>query len=92
MFVSYTSDTYGDGTSTCYREAAAHGFDVIKPNGTGKNGTFIAEITNPLAPDDAVVHRHPAGLAQPDRAPERQLPLQLELGPDDVVPAGDRDP
>jgi hypothetical protein len=49
-YVAYTSDTYGDGTSKCYRDAKALGFDVLKPNGTGKNGTFIAEITNPLAP------------------------------------------
>ena len=45
-FVSYTSDTYGDGTSPCYQEAAALGFEVLKSNGTGKNGTFIAEITD----------------------------------------------
>jgi hypothetical protein len=50
LFASYASDTYGDGTSTCYREAEALGFDVKKSNGQGKNGTFIAEITNPLAP------------------------------------------
>ena len=49
-FVAYASDTFGDGTSTCYQEAAALGFDVRKPNGTGKNGTFIAEITDPLHP------------------------------------------
>ena len=49
-FVTYTSDTYGDGTSTCYREAAALGFDVLKDNGTGKNGTFIADVTDPLNP------------------------------------------
>jgi hypothetical protein len=49
-FATYTSDTYGDGTSTCYREAQALGFDVLKPNGTGKNGTFIVELTNPLEP------------------------------------------
>jgi hypothetical protein len=49
-FVAYASDTFGDGTSTCYREAAALGFDVLKPDGTGKNGTFIAEITDPLHP------------------------------------------
>jgi hypothetical protein len=49
-FVSYASDTFGDGTSTCYREAAALGFDVLKPNGQGKNGSFIAEITDPLHP------------------------------------------
>ena len=50
VFAGYASDTWGDGTSTCYREAAALGFDVLKPDGTGKNGTFIVEITNPLAP------------------------------------------
>ena len=50
IFAGYASDTHGDGTSTCYREAEALGFDVKKPNGQGKNGTFIAEITNPLAP------------------------------------------
>src|SRR5918992_796625 len=49
-FITYTSDTFGDGTSTCYREAQALGFDVLKANGTGKNGTFIAEITDPLNP------------------------------------------
>jgi hypothetical protein len=50
IFAGYTSDTYGDGTSTCYREAEALGFSVRKPDGTGKNGTFIVELTNPLAP------------------------------------------
>jgi hypothetical protein len=50
LFAGYASDTWGDGTSTCYREAAALGFDVLKEDGTGKNGTFIVEITNPLAP------------------------------------------
>jgi hypothetical protein len=49
-FIAYASDTFGDGTSTCYQEAAALGFDVKKPDGTGKNGTFIAEITDPLNP------------------------------------------
>jgi hypothetical protein len=50
IFAGYTSDTYGDGTSTCYREAEALGFNVRKANGQGKNGTFIVELTNPLAP------------------------------------------
>jgi hypothetical protein len=49
-FATYTSDTYGDGTSTCYREAQALGFNVHKPNGAGKNGTFILEVTDPLNP------------------------------------------
>jgi len=50
VFVSYASDTVGDGTSTCYQEAAALGFEVKKPNGQGKNGSFIAEITDPYHP------------------------------------------
>ena len=50
VFAGYTSDTTGDGTSTCYREAAALGFDVRKDDGEGKNGTFIVELTNPTAP------------------------------------------
>ena len=49
-FVTYTSDTFGDGTSTCYRDAAALGFEVLKPNGDGRNGTFIADLTNPRRP------------------------------------------
>ncbi|MPZ71752.1 MAG: hypothetical protein GEU74_00745 [Nitriliruptorales bacterium] len=49
-FITFTSDTFGDGTSTCYREAEALGFDVKKDNGSGKNGTFIADITDPLNP------------------------------------------
>jgi hypothetical protein len=49
-FATYTSDTFGDGTSTCYREAAALGFDVLKEDGEGKNGTFIVDVTNPLKP------------------------------------------
>ena len=49
-FVGYASDTFGDGTSTCYREAQALGFDVLKDDGTGKNGTFIADVTDPLHP------------------------------------------
>ena len=78
---TYTSDTFGDGTSTCYREAAALGFEVLKADGTGRNGTFIVDVTDPLAPKTVSFVRRRAGLAQPDRAPERQLPLQLELGP-----------
>jgi hypothetical protein len=49
-FVGYASDTFGDGTSTCYQEAAALGFDVLKEDGTGRNGTFIADVTHPLHP------------------------------------------
>jgi hypothetical protein len=50
VFATYTSDTFGDGTSTCYREAAALGFEVRKANGSGRNGTFIVELTDPLHP------------------------------------------
>jgi hypothetical protein len=49
-FAGYASDTFGDGTSTCYQEAQALGFDVLKEDGTGKNGTFIADVTDPLNP------------------------------------------
>ena len=49
-FVTYTSDTYGDGRSRCYQEAEALGFDIRKSDGSGRNGTFIAEITDPLEP------------------------------------------
>jgi hypothetical protein len=49
-FVGYASDTFGDGTSTCYREAQALGFDMLEADGTGKNGTFIADVTDPLNP------------------------------------------
>jgi hypothetical protein len=50
VFAGYTSDTFGDGTSTCYRQAEALGFSVKKSSGEGKNGTFIVELTNPRAP------------------------------------------
>ncbi len=50
VFAGYTSDTTGDGTSTCYREAAALGFDTLKADGEGLNGTFIVELTDPLNP------------------------------------------
>ena len=49
-YATYTSDTFGDGTSTCYQEAQALGFDVLKENGSGKNGTFIVDVSNPTAP------------------------------------------
>jgi hypothetical protein len=60
-FVTYTSDTYGDGTSTCYREAEALGFDAIKPDGKGRFGTFIAEITDPAAPKTISFVEFPQG-------------------------------
>ena len=49
-YATYTSDTVGDGTSTCYQEAAALGFETKKSNGSGKNGTFIVDLTDPLNP------------------------------------------
>ncbi|MEX2196139.1 MAG: hypothetical protein WD844_12715 [Thermoleophilaceae bacterium] len=52
VFATYTSDTFGDGDSTCYREAEALGFDVQKDDGSeeGKNGSFIVEVTDPSSP------------------------------------------
>lgn len=35
-FATYTSDTFGDGTSTCFREAEALGFDILKPSGQAR--------------------------------------------------------
>ena len=60
-FATYTSDTYGDGTSTCYREAQALGFDVLKADGTGRNGTFIVEVTDPLHPKTIAFAEVPQG-------------------------------
>jgi hypothetical protein len=60
-FATYTSDTYGDGTSTCYREAEALGFDVRKANGSGRNGTFIVELTDPLNPRTVSFVEFPQG-------------------------------
>ena len=50
VFATYTSDTFGDGTSKCYQDAAALGYEVLKPNGSGKNGTFIVDVTKPTSP------------------------------------------
>jgi hypothetical protein len=61
VFATYTSDTYGDGTSTCYREAAALGFDARKANGSGRNGTFILELTDPLNPRTVSFVEFPQG-------------------------------
>jgi LVIVD repeat len=56
-FATYTSDTYGNTDSDCYREAKALGFEVAKPapsatdpTNDGKNGTFVVELTDPLNP------------------------------------------
>jgi hypothetical protein len=50
VFATYTSDTFGDGTSPCYDQAEALGFDAVDEDGTGKNGTFIVDVTKPRAP------------------------------------------
>ena len=50
VFATYTSDTKGDGTSRCYDEAAALGYEVLQEDGTGKNGTFIVDVTRPARP------------------------------------------
>jgi hypothetical protein len=50
---TYTSDTYGNVDSGCYREAARLGFDVRLNNtadDNGRNGTFIVDISNPNTP------------------------------------------
>jgi hypothetical protein len=60
-FATYTSDTYGDGTSTCYREAEALGFDVRKSGGAGRNGTFIVELTDALNPRTVSFVEFPQG-------------------------------
>ena len=49
-FAGYASDTYGDGTSTCYREAEALGFDVKKPNGTGQERHLHRRDHEPAEP------------------------------------------
>lgn len=50
VFVTYTSDTTGVVDSTCYQEAKALGYEVEKSNGRAKNGTFIADISDPRNP------------------------------------------
>ena len=51
VFATYTSDTYGDGTSTCYLDAERLGFDAIDEEAEeGRNGTFIVDVTKPSSP------------------------------------------
>jgi len=50
VFATYTSDATGDGTSKCYREAAKLGFEVQQEDGSGRNGTFIVDVTRPSKP------------------------------------------
>ena len=70
----------------CYREAAALGFDVRDAaTGRGKQRHVHRRHHRPAHPRTVVLRRGRAGLAQPDRAPERRLPLQLELRPDHVA-------
>ena len=51
VFATYTSDTYGDGTSPCYLDAERLGFDAIDEEAQeGRNGTFIVDVTKPSSP------------------------------------------
>jgi hypothetical protein len=51
VFATYTSDTYGDGTSQCYLDAERLGFDAIDEEAQeGRNGTFIVDVTKPKSP------------------------------------------
>lgn len=51
-YATFANDYYGHVDSTCYREAAALGFDVADPaaDGGGKLGIFIVDITSPSKP------------------------------------------
>ena len=77
-FATYTSDTFGDGTSTCYQRS--QGARLRGPQGRrhGPQRHVHRRADRPAGAEDGLVRRVHAGLAQHDRAPERQLPLQLE--------------
>jgi hypothetical protein len=48
---TYTADAASDYTDQgCFREAEKLGFDVKEDDGTGKQGTFIVDISNPRRP------------------------------------------
>ena len=48
---AYTADSATTETdSQCFKDAAKRGFDAIADDGRGKQGTFIADITNPRKP------------------------------------------
>jgi LVIVD repeat len=50
---SYTADSSADpetADSQCFKEANALGFQATEEDGSGKQGTFIVDITNPAAP------------------------------------------
>jgi hypothetical protein len=53
-FVTYTADSTPSAQRTadsaCYQDAEALGFDAIADDGRGRQGTFIAEITDPTRP------------------------------------------
>ena len=90
-FAGYASDTFGDGTSTCYREAAALGFDVRQRRRHRQERHVHRRAHQPAGAEDRLVRGRRAGHPQPHDPPERQLPLQLELGPHHLDPARDRD-
>ena len=84
-FATYTSDTFGDGTSTCYREAEALGFEVLKDDGEGKNGTFVVEsyLDHPAAVRIAGGFAHLTNLttgAGLDGEPEPPMPGRKGFG------------
>ena len=68
-FVGYASDTFGDGTSTCYREAQALGFDVLKERRHRQERHVHRRRHRPAAPEDRLFVEVDAGLAQPDVHP-----------------------
>jgi hypothetical protein len=50
---TYTADSSSDpetADSQCFKEANALGFQSTEEDGSGKQGTFIVDITNPRAP------------------------------------------
>ena len=64
VFATYTSDTFGNVDSACYREAAALGFDVRKnttSSNNGKNGSFVVDITDPRNPRTVSFAAFPQG-------------------------------
>jgi hypothetical protein len=48
---TYTADAASQhGDKGCFAEAAKKGFDVTQDDGSGREGTFIVDLTNPKAP------------------------------------------
>jgi hypothetical protein len=50
-FATYTADSASTETdSKCFQDAERLGFDAVDDEGTGRQGTFIVDITNPRKP------------------------------------------